>query len=256
MKITIITPSYNQGPYLEQTILSVLNQSYPDVEHIVVDGGSTDNTVAILKKYPSVRWISEKDEGQADALQKGLEMSTGDIIGWINSDDYLERDIFGRVYETFETTQTDWIIGNITFVNENKKTVHPDKSLVITKKTLLSNPDSLRQQGTFFRKEALIKSGGFDKKYHLCMDLDLWFRMLKLSEPIMVDENFAYFRIHADQKTSGKQNIAQLKEMLEIFDKNNAGIFYKFKICFRKIIFGIRLKIIRFVKFFTISDAI
>ena len=247
MKVTILTPSYNQAQFIEQNILSVYDQHDVDVEHIVIDGGSTDGTVEILKKYPHLKWLSEKDAGQADALQKGLSMATGDIIGWINSDDYLEKDVLGIVSGIFESSLIDWVIGNLTFTFEKGK-VLPDRSRIITRRSLLSNPDFLRQQGAFFRRDALVRCGGFDKKYHLCMDLDLWFRMLRLSEPLMFDQNLAYFRIHEAQKTSGKQNEAQLKEMLDIFSKNNAGNYYKMKIRIRKILFGIRLWLVKTIK--------
>lgn len=233
MKFTILTPSYNQAAYIEENILSVLGQSNIEVEHIVVDGGSTDDTVKILKKYPHLRWVSEKDEGQADALQKGLEMSTGDIIGWINSDDYLEPEVLDAVAEIFRASSVNWVIGNITFTyDDGRKT--KDKSPGITKKSLLSNPHILRQQGAFFKKRFLLDAGGFDKKYQLTMDLDLWFRLLRLSEPVMLDKNLAYFRQHEAQKTSGKHNNKQLKEILDIFRKNDAGFFYRMKAVFLK----------------------
>ncbi|MDR3061638.1 MAG: glycosyltransferase [Dysgonamonadaceae bacterium] len=233
MRITILTPSYNQAQFIEENILSVQNQSYPDIEQIVIDGGSTDNTVDILRKYPAVRWVSEKDEGQADALQKGLEMATGDIIGWINSDDYLEKDALQFVAAFFETSDADWLIGNISNVYDDGS-ISAIKSAEITKKALLSDPDILSQQGAFFRKQALLEAGGFDKKYQLTMDLDLWFRLLKISEPVMIDKNMAYFRRHKNQKTFGKHVIAQMKEMLDIFRKNGAGCEYKAKLVYRK----------------------
>ncbi|MDR1369922.1 MAG: glycosyltransferase [Dysgonamonadaceae bacterium] len=232
MRITILTPSYNQAQFIEENILSVQDQSYPDIEHIVIDGGSTDNTVDILRKYPLIRWISEKDEGQADALQKGLEMATGDIVGWINSDDYLDADVLQFVADFFETSGADWLIGNISIYDDGN--VSGIKSAKITRKALLSDPDILRQQSTFFRKQALFEAGGFDKKYHLTMDLDLWFRLLKISEPVMIDKNMAYFRRHKNQKTSGKHVIAQMKEMLDIFQKNDACCRYKAKLVYRK----------------------
>lgn len=234
MKITVLTPSYNQGHFIEETIQSVLNQGYPDVEHIVLDGGSTDNTVEILKKYPAVRWISEKDEGQADALEKGLKMATGDIIGWVNSDDYYEPGALKSIAEFFETSKADWVIGNISLVSEHDKTITPIKSPRINKPLLLSDPDRIRQPGTFFRTQALLKAGGFNKKYHYTMDLDLWFRMLKISDPVMLDENIAYFRWHSGQKTSIKVINNQKKEILDVLTKNGATLLQRKRLVFRK----------------------
>src|ERR1700755_1492305 len=88
MKISIITPSYNQGRFIEDAILSVLSQGYPDFEHIVIDNCSTDNTLDVLKKYPHVKWVSEPDRGQSNALNKGFGLSTGDVLGWLNCDDF------------------------------------------------------------------------------------------------------------------------------------------------------------------------
>ena len=102
LKFSVITPSFNNAQYIEQTIKSVLEQNYPNFEHIVIDGGSTDGTVEILKKHSHLKWVSEKDEGQADALNKGFRMATGDIIAWINSDDWYEPNIFGNIAEWFE----------------------------------------------------------------------------------------------------------------------------------------------------------
>src|ERR1700679_4321961 len=117
--ITIITPSYNQAAYIEQTIQSVLRQDYARGEHIVMHGGSTDGTVDILNRYPHLIWRSEKDRGQADALNKGLALAKGDIIGWINSDDYYQEDIFSSVVEHFQTTGASWLVGRQADVFEN-----------------------------------------------------------------------------------------------------------------------------------------
>ena len=129
MKISIITPSFNQGEYIEQTILSVLNQSYKNFEHIICDGGSTDGTVDILKKYKHLVWVSEKDAGQSDALNKALSICTGDIIGWINSDDYYHSDdIFEYVTSKF-TPQTNWVIGGTSKLRNHTVILNPYKTI-------------------------------------------------------------------------------------------------------------------------------
>src|SRR5205085_4919715 len=102
VKISIITPSYNQGRFIRDTIESVLNQNYPNFEHIVIDAVSNDNTVEILKEYPHLKWISEKDKGAADAINKGMKMATGEITTWLNSDDYFEQNIFSYVEKQFQ----------------------------------------------------------------------------------------------------------------------------------------------------------
>src|SRR3982750_267888 len=111
--ISILTPSYNQGRYIQQTITSVLAQKYPRLEHIVIDGGSTDDTVSILKRYPHLKWISEKDRGQADSLNKGLAIATGSIVGWVNSDDFYAPGVFSRISEIFEDPDVQWLVGDV-----------------------------------------------------------------------------------------------------------------------------------------------
>jgi glycosyltransferase involved in cell wall biosynthesis len=213
LMISVITPSFNQGPYIERTIQSVLRQNYQAVQHIVIDGGSTDGTVEILKRYPHLIWVSEKDRGQSDALNKGLNMATGQIIGWINSDDYYHDDIFRSVVAHFKKPHTNWVVGNVANLFEDGSEPVFRRSPTINFDALVRKPDIVRQQPTFFRREILLFLGAWNVDRHMAMDYDLWMRLAKLSPPTMVDENWAYFRNHAAQK-SGYGNI--LRQSAEI----------------------------------------
>ncbi len=231
LKISIITPSYNQADFVGATIESVLNQNISEVEHIVIDGGSTDDTVSVLKKYSDVIWVSEKDKGQADALNKGIEKATGDIIGWVNSDDYYEKNIFKSVLKCFEDPEVMWVIGNISYKYEETNEIISDRSKGITFDSLIRNPDIVRQQPTFFRKTVLDKVGRWNAEFHMVMDYDLWVRLTKISNPKMVNENWAYFRFHGDQKTSLKNLLLQKREITDILNRENvsAGLIFKLR---------------------------
>ncbi|MCP5063411.1 MAG: glycosyltransferase [Ignavibacteriae bacterium] len=222
MKISILTPSYNHGQFIEKNITSVINQNWPDVEHIIVDGGSMDNTVDILKKYPHLRWISGQDEGQADALNKGLSMATGDIVGWINSDDYYEKNIFADVINIFKSSDVKWIIGNVICVYLGLNLHIKNKSPSITYSKLLKNPDIVQQQAVFFRKDNLDEIGGWNKKYFMTMDYDLWIRLSKKYTPIMIDKEWAYFSCHPDQKTAARNILAQIDDIKDVL--SNQGV--------------------------------
>lgn len=234
LKFSIITPSYNQGQFIEQTILTVVSQPGVEKQHIVMDGGSNDNTTDVLKKYPHLIWMSEKDKGQADALHKGLKLSTGDIVGWINSDDYYENGIFESVAKHFEDPKTMWVIGNLGYLFDSTQEVVADNSPEVTYQRLLSNPDIVRQQPTFFRREFLLSAGGWNPGFFMVMDYDLWVRLAKVSTPKMVNETFAYFRFHALQKTSHANILRQSREISRILRREHAGLGIRLKIAARK----------------------
>jgi glycosyltransferase involved in cell wall biosynthesis len=199
--ISILTPSYNQGRYIQQTIISVLAQKYPRLEHIVIDGGSTDDTVSILKRYPHLKWISEKDRGQADSLNKGLAIATGSIVGWVNSDDFYAPGVFSRISEIFEDPDVQWLVGDVANYYQATASEQYIVSQPATYESLIRDPDILRQQGGFFRADLLRRIGGWDPDLYMVMDLDLWLRMARVQPPYMLHEKIAYFRVHPDQKT-------------------------------------------------------
>ena len=221
-KISIITPSYNQGRYIEQTIQSVLNQNYPNIEHIVMDGGSTDHTVEILRKYPHLVWVSEKDRGQADALNKGFARATGEIVGWINSDDYYREHIFPSVARNFADPPTQWVIGNVADQFDDGSVPAFRKSRTITPAALMADPDIVRQQPTFFRREALALAGGWDAQFYMVMDFDLWMRLTAVALPLMVDEDWAFYRNHLDQKSSLANILRQSREIGAVLRREGA----------------------------------
>lgn len=234
MKFSIITPSYRQGPYIRQNIESVLQQGWPDVEHIVVDGGSQDETVEILRSYPHLKWVSEKDEGQADALNKGLSMASGDIVGWINSDDYYLDGAIRKVAEVFADPQVQWVIGDISLFDEASGEFVTMKSPEVSWQSLQRNPDIIRQQGTFFRREFLLQAGGWNKEFFMVMDFDLWVRLAKRARPVMLSEQLAVFRIQKDQK-SGLSNLRrQRRELLSVLRREGADFTHLVRLRMKK----------------------
>jgi glycosyltransferase involved in cell wall biosynthesis len=230
LKITILTPSFNQGEYIEQTIKSVMDQNVENVEHIIIDGGSTDTTIATLKRYPHVKWVSERDEGQSDALNKGLQIATGDIIGWINSDDYYEPNIFENVLAHFQDSSVNWIVGNSTDHYEGENQLRKVESTLINYKELLKDPKKTRQPPTFYRAVILNDVHGFNKKLHYVMDYDLWIRLSKISSPKMVSTYYSFFRIHSEQKTKTRTYLIGFIKEIDSVMKGESVSFVKRKL--------------------------
>lgn len=203
-KISIITPSYNQGRYLEETILSVLNQNYPNLEYIIIDGGSTDNTREIIKKYAShlSYWVSEKDSGQSEALNKGFHRATGDIVGWLNSDDLYCKNTLHDIAEQFvQHPEAGIIYGDvINFLENGKETrIHNQFDLLD-----FFSRVSIHQPGVFWRKSLLTEKNPWDESLYYCMDYDLWMKLFLNSESLRIDKVLARFREHNDSKTHSR----------------------------------------------------
>jgi len=201
--VSIVTPSFNQGQFIEDTLLSVKNQNYSNIEHIVCDGGSTDNTIDLLKKYEkeySLKWFSEQDKGQSDAINKGFRRVKGDIVGWLNSDDvYFSKDVFSYVVEEFERNpDVDVIYGDDVFIDANNKVFRLRKILDWNYNKLIRR-FSLSQPATFFRIN-VVKENKLDEKLGYSMDLDFWLRLGKLYKFKHLNRVLAGNRIHSTRK--------------------------------------------------------
>jgi glycosyltransferase involved in cell wall biosynthesis len=202
--ISVVTPSYNQGQYLEQTILSVLNQDYPNFEYIVIDGGSTDNSIDIIKKYASrlTYWISEKDKGQPDAINKGLRHCKGEIFNWINSDDYLEPGALQVIAAAFKEN-TDMVAGKVRFFNR-QGTMEFVQNSYLTARSLMYWTKGMQfsQPGLWLRRENIEGCGGIDDTLQYGFDWDMLIRYLSLFPRIQyIDDLLVHFRYHEESKT-------------------------------------------------------
>ncbi|OHX37129.1 hypothetical protein BJL95_20870 [Methylomonas sp. LWB] len=204
-KISIITPSLNQGKFIEETIRSILLQNYPNLEYIVIDGGSTDNSIEIIKKYENWihYWVSEKDEGQSHAINKGLEACTGDIIAWVNSDDTFANDTLFYVADKFNLNDANWLIGIANIIDESSNRVgfrNPPKD--VTQETFLCwTGNWFPQQSTFWNRKMLELIGHLDISLHYVMDVDLWWKMTKRTSPIIENKVLSNYRVHNKSKT-------------------------------------------------------
>jgi len=206
-RISIVTPSYNQGEFLEQTILSVVNQNYPNLEYIIIDGGSTDNSVEIIKKNEKrlAYWISEPDKGQSDAINKGLAKCTGQFFNWLNSDDVLVENGLWNLARTILENSCDVICGFHGYIGETYGLPSKDYRMFLGKtaeETIVNF--IINQSATYYRLNVIRQLGGVNPKLHYVMDADLWIRYLLdhgISKVKLVDFPISRFRYHSSGKT-------------------------------------------------------
>lgn len=208
MTLSIVTPSFNQGQFIERTIQSVLSQSLSEkLEYVVVDGGSTDETLSILKKYSSqLTFVSEKDKGQTDAVNKAIKMTTGDIIGWLNSDDIYYPNAFATVQKYFnDHPEIDVLYGKANHIDKNNDILEP----YYTEKW---NSERLKeicyicQPAVFFRRSIITHFGALNEQLQYCMDYEFWLRLSKAGVKFLhVDAVLAGSRLHEDTKTLGSR---------------------------------------------------
>lgn len=202
-RITVVTPSYNQAQFIEDTIKSVLDQQYPNLEYIIIDGGSTDGSQGIIRKYESslAYWVSEPDQGQTDALIKGFNMATGDIMCWLNSDDLFEPRALWEVARSFEEhPEADMIYGDATWITSNGRLVKRKKEHGFIRFIWMYDHNFIPQPSTFWRSRLYWQSGGLDPKYDLAMDADLWAKFAERTKPVHIRRSWSRLRLYAEQK--------------------------------------------------------
>lgn len=202
--VTIVTPSFNQAPYLEATIRSVLDQDYPRIEYIVMDGGSTDGSVEIIKKYADrlAFWTSEPDEGQTDAINKGFARAKGEIIAWLNSDDVYRPGAIAEIVAFMQThPDVGMVYGNADYIDGEGNIIGWFPAAETDYKRLRRGYVHIPQQAAFFRASVWRMVGPLDPSFYFAMDYDLWVRIASVSAIRYQPRTWAAFRLHGDAKS-------------------------------------------------------
>jgi glycosyltransferase involved in cell wall biosynthesis len=237
-KISIVIPSYNQEEFLERTILSVLNQNYPNLELIIIDGGSTDGSTEMIKKYEMflTHWVSEPDQGQASAIKKGFTKTTGEIMAWLNSDDMYLPGTLSAVAEVFGNDNTvDLVYGNGYHVDTEDTILGELRYTPFHFPTLLYSA-TMMQAATFWKRNIYFNTGGINDSYRFSMDYDLLLRMTKNGTCKHLRRYLSCFRIHGNQKTHVIAHVGKEEHDLirRSFLSSNPGKMLKCAIFWRR----------------------
>ncbi|HEX7567082.1 MAG TPA: glycosyltransferase family 2 protein [Anaerolineaceae bacterium] len=198
-RVTIVTPSYNQAPFLEQTILSVLGQNYPDLEYMVVDGASTDGSQDIIRKYADrlAWWVSEKDHGQGEAINKGFVRATGEIVGWLNSDDVYQPGAIAAAVEAFQARpELGLVFSDVLAIDGDNNVLNLMRCGDWGLDELMTF-HILNQPGVFMKQTVLEQAGYLDPDYHYMLDTHLWLRMAQIAPMRYIRKTLAAGRFHA-----------------------------------------------------------
>lgn len=223
MKLSVVTPSFNSGRFIERTIRSVLDQGYPDLEFLIIDGGSTDDTLEILRRYDDqVWWLSERDSGQSDAINKGLRRTTGDVVAFLNADDTYEPGALERVAEFFtQHPDIKWAYGKCRIIDEAddeiRRPITLYKNLLLKRYsyTKLLTENFISQPATFWRREIHDEIGYINETEHYAMDYEFWLRLGQRHPAGVIPHYLAAFRMH-DTSKSGSLANPQFEDELRI----------------------------------------
>jgi glycosyltransferase involved in cell wall biosynthesis len=202
--VSIVTPSFNQARFLEAAMQSVLGQDYPRIEYLVVDGGSTDGSVEIIRKYSHrlAWWVSEPDEGQTDAINKGFSHASGEIFGWLNSDDAYALGAISRAVKTLaECPHCGLVYGDASYIDEAGRFIGKFPAAETDYRRLRQGYVHIPQQAAFFRADLWRQVGPLDPTFFFAMDYDLWLRIARRSQVKYLPEVWANFRLHSAAKT-------------------------------------------------------
>jgi len=259
--ISIITPSFNQGQFIEETIRSVLFQEYPNLEYIIIDGCSSDNSLEIIKKYENwlTYWISEKDGGQSSALNKGFKMAKGNILGWLNSDDYYPPGSLLKVGKFFaENQECNFLSGDGEFFGNPSKKINfkiNADSYNFYELLKYHNGKYLPQPSVFFSKNCFSEVGGLDESLKYTMDLDLWLKLSKKHKLNYLPQTLSMLRQHDDAKTIKNNEIAMAEVEKVIFKHSkDLNIFNKFQLFLGMKYFVARASCIAGIKYYFEND--
>ena len=223
-KITVVTPSYNQAQFLEQTIRSVIDQRYPNLELIIMDGGSTDGSADIIRKYQQhiTYWQSRKDEGQAAAIRDGFHRASGDILAWLNSDDLYLPGALHAVAEHYRRSPWRWLVGWSFVVNPDGVVTNIHTPVTVTRDSLLHFGSSFKQPASFWTRQAYEEVGGVHPGFEFCLDFDLYVRLAEKAPSAVINRYIACFREHGDSKTSMIPDVC-LREHMSVVEREGAS---------------------------------
>lgn len=217
--VSIVVPTYNQAQYIEQTLASIVGQNWPRLELIVIDGGSTDGTREIVERYPVQHFISERDSGQGEAINKGFRLATGDVMAWLNSDDYYLPLTLAKAVEALgDTSRPQLVYGNCLLWHEQEQRAVVDRSRPFDREALTSSAYII-QPSAFWTRALWEKTGEINEAYHFVLDWDWWLRASKHGELRFIDKTLSVYRIHAGHKSSSG-NPRRIEEIVAFIERH------------------------------------